>query len=73
MLERNPYIVQAAMRLSEEERRSLREVSAALEAQGFVAKSGKPFAADVVGGMLAVSWTDVERGVASNEARKQAT
>jgi hypothetical protein len=65
-------IVQAAKRLSEEKHRSLREISAALEAQGFVAKSGKPFAADVVGGMLAVSWTDVERGIVAYEARKQA-
>jgi hypothetical protein len=61
-----------AKRLSEETQRSLREISAAPEAQGFVAKSGKPFAADVVSGMLAVSWADVERGVSAYEARKQA-
>jgi DNA invertase Pin-like site-specific DNA recombinase len=72
MLERNPYIVQAAKRLAEEKRRSLREIAAELELQGFVAKSGKPFAADVVGGMVAVAWVDVERGIAAYEARKHA-
>jgi hypothetical protein len=49
MLERNPYIVQAAKRLVGEKRRSLREIAAELEVQGFVAKSDKAFAADVVG------------------------
>jgi DNA invertase Pin-like site-specific DNA recombinase len=49
MLERNPYIVQAAKRLAGEKRRSLREIAAELDVQGFVAKSGKAFAADVVG------------------------
>jgi hypothetical protein len=39
---------------------------------GVVAKSGKRFAADVVGGMLTVSWADVERGIEAYEARKQA-
>jgi hypothetical protein len=34
MLERNPYIVQAAKRLAGEKRRSLREIAAELDVQG---------------------------------------
>jgi DNA invertase Pin-like site-specific DNA recombinase len=65
MLERNPLIVQVAKQLSEEKHRSLREIAAELEAQGFVTKSGKPFQPGVVQDMLAVSWREVERVVAA--------
>jgi hypothetical protein len=68
MLEHNPYIVRAAKRLADEKRHSPREIAAAPELQGFVAKSGKPFATDVVGGMLAVGWADIERGTARLQA-----
>jgi hypothetical protein len=67
MLKRNPSI-QVTKRLSEEKRRGLREISAVRD----LLLSQAPFAADVVGGMLAVSRADVERGMASCEARKQA-
>jgi DNA invertase Pin-like site-specific DNA recombinase len=70
MLEGNAYIVQAAKRLADEKRRLLQEIAAGLELQGFVAKSGKPFATDVVGGMLAVGWADIERGIAAYEQRR---
>jgi DNA invertase Pin-like site-specific DNA recombinase len=70
MLEGNAYIVQAAKRLADEKRRLLQEIAAELELQGFVAKSGKPFATDVVGGMLAVGWADIERGIAAYEQRR---
>jgi DNA invertase Pin-like site-specific DNA recombinase len=72
MLERNPYIVQAAKRLSEEKHRSLREIGDELQALGFISRTGKAFAPIVVQDMLAVSWPDVERGIAAYEARKQA-
>jgi hypothetical protein len=56
MLECNPYIVQAAKRLR---RRSIAVCARSRplsRRRGFVAKSGKPFATDVIGRMLAVSW-----------------
>lgn len=71
MLERNPYVVQAAKRLFEERPiPSLREIADALATQGHVAKeSGNPFSTSVVQKMLMVSWPAVERGIATFEAR----
>jgi hypothetical protein len=43
MLERDPHIVKRAKELAGEKHRSLREIAAELQAEGFVAKSGKPF------------------------------
>jgi DNA invertase Pin-like site-specific DNA recombinase len=63
MLERNPLIVKRAKELAREKHRSLREIAAELEAQGFVTKSGKPFQRGVVQDMLAVSWPEVERAI----------
>jgi DNA invertase Pin-like site-specific DNA recombinase len=72
MLERNPYVVQAAKRLADERPiRSLREIADALAGQGYVAKdSGRPFSASVVQKMLAVSWPAVARGIFVYDARK---
>jgi len=63
MLERDPHIVKRAKELAREKHRSLREIAAELEIEGFVAKSGKPFAATVIAGMLEISWSDVERAI----------
>jgi DNA invertase Pin-like site-specific DNA recombinase len=67
MIERNPHIVEAAKRLSEEKRRSLREISAELEALGFVNKTGRAFGANVVQDMLAYSWPAVRQAIAESE------
>jgi len=72
MLERNPYIVRAAKRLAEEKHRSLREIAEGLKAQGHQSKKGTPFGTLVVQRMLAVSWPEIERGIAAYEARKPA-
>jgi DNA invertase Pin-like site-specific DNA recombinase len=66
MLERDPRIVAAAKALVApgQRRRSLREIAAELQAQGFQTKSGKPFQPLVIQRMLAVSRPDVERAIA---------
>jgi DNA invertase Pin-like site-specific DNA recombinase len=71
MLERNPYVVQAAKMLADERPiRSLREIAQALASQGYVAKpSGNPLSATVVQRMLKVSWPAVDRGIAAYERR----
>jgi DNA invertase Pin-like site-specific DNA recombinase len=65
MLERDPRIVKRAKELAREKHRSLREIAAELEAEGFVAKSGKPFQPLVVQRMLEVSWAEVDRAIAA--------
>jgi DNA invertase Pin-like site-specific DNA recombinase len=72
MLERNPYVVREAKCLAEEKHRSLREIAEELQARGHQSKKGTPFGTLVVQRMLAVSWPELERGIASYEARKQA-
>ena len=64
MLERDPHIVEAAKRLSEEKHRSLREIAVELQTMGFATKKGTPFQPGVVQDMLAVSWPAVERAIA---------
>jgi hypothetical protein len=64
MLERNPLIVKRAKELHREKHRSLREIARELEAEGFVANSGKPFESTVIQSMLEVSWPAVERAIA---------
>jgi DNA invertase Pin-like site-specific DNA recombinase len=72
MLERNPYIVQEAKRLAEEKHRSLREIAEELQAKGHQSKKGTPFGTLVVQRMVAVTWPDVERGIAAYEKRQRA-
>jgi hypothetical protein len=51
--ERDPRIVEAATVLANgETRMSLRQISAALQAQGFVSEKGTPFSATRVASML---------------------
>jgi hypothetical protein len=56
-VERDAAMVAAAKKLARYpvngRKRSLREIAAELEAQGYVAESGKPFAATAVARMLA--------------------
>jgi DNA invertase Pin-like site-specific DNA recombinase len=67
MLERDPRIVAAAKALVApgQKHRSLRDIARELQAQGFVAHSGKPFDVTVVKRMLKVSKADVERAIAA--------
>jgi DNA invertase Pin-like site-specific DNA recombinase len=72
MLERNPYVVQAAKRLADERpMRSLRQIAEALASQGHVATAGNPFSTSVVQKMLKVSWPAVERGIAAYDGAGQ--
>lgn len=71
MLERNPYIVKAAKELATERHMSLQEVADALHAKGITSKSETPFNKTAVQRMLAVTWPDVERGIAAYEKRNQ--
>jgi DNA invertase Pin-like site-specific DNA recombinase len=57
MLETRPGVVGRAKELAREKHRSLREVAAALAAEGHLSSRGKPFNADTVQRMLAVPWT----------------
>jgi DNA invertase Pin-like site-specific DNA recombinase len=63
ILERDPRVVAAAKALVApgQKKRSLREVAAELEAQGFVSRKGTRFAPAVIASMLEVSKADVER------------
>ena len=73
MLERNPYIVKAAKELASKRHMSLQEVADALHAKGMTSKSGTPFNKTVVQRMLAVTWPDVERGIAAYEKPNRGT
>jgi DNA invertase Pin-like site-specific DNA recombinase len=71
MLERAPEVVKAAKTIRDDHpHSSLREVSAGLQALGFVSCSGKPYAPKVVRDMLTVSWTAVHRALQAEEARR---
>jgi DNA invertase Pin-like site-specific DNA recombinase len=61
MLESRPEVVKRAKELAREKRRSLREVADALYAEGHISSRGKPFTADTVQRMLAVSWSAIDR------------
>jgi DNA invertase Pin-like site-specific DNA recombinase len=70
ILERDPRVVAAAKALVApgQKKRSLREIAAELEAQGFVSRKGTRFAPGVVASMLEASGAEVQRAIA--EARQ---
>jgi DNA invertase Pin-like site-specific DNA recombinase len=63
IFERDPRVVAAAKALAApgQKKRSLREIAAELEAQGFVSRKGTRFAPGVIASMLEVSKAEVER------------